>query len=73
MEEHIYFMKTTREIFFTSEGIDIPQQFLRRYVTTKIGKRYLYNWKYYPGWRKLILSYKKLRPFFEKYENKKIR
>lgn len=55
---------------FPAEGIILPRQFLRKCVATKIGKPHLFDWERHVGWRKLALAYRKLRPFFEKYESK---
>lgn len=61
-----------KKFIFPAENIKLPRQFLRRCVATKIGQPHLFNWKRYPGWRKLASAYKKLRPLFQEYENKKI-
>ena len=61
-----------KKFIFPAENINLPRQFLRRCVATKIGRPYLFDWEYHPGWRKLASAYKKLRPLFQVYENKKI-
>lgn len=68
---YLFYENNKEEKFvFPAEGIKLPRQFLRGCVATKIGKPHLSDWERYVGWRKLALAYKKLRPFFEKYESK---
>ncbi|MEM4326080.1 MAG: hypothetical protein QXU40_02160 [Candidatus Pacearchaeota archaeon] len=70
---YLFYENNNGEKFvFPAEGIKLPRQFLRRCVATKIGKPYLFDWEYHVGWRKLALAYRKLRPFFTRYESKEI-
>jgi len=59
------------KFIFSAENIKLPRQFLRRCVATKLGQPHLFDWERHPGWRKLASAYKKLRPLFQEYENKK--
>jgi diadenosine tetraphosphate (Ap4A) HIT family hydrolase len=60
------------KFIFPAKGIKLPRQFLRRCVASQIEQPHLFDWERYPGWRKLSSAYKKLRPIFQRYENKKI-
>ena len=60
------------KFIFPADNIKLPRQFLRRCAASRIGQPHLFDWEQRPGWRKLSSAYKKLRPIFQKYENKKI-
>ncbi len=70
---YLFYENNKEEKFiFPAENVKLPRQFLRRCVATKIGQPHLFDWERHPGWRKLASAYKKLRPLFQEYENKKI-
>jgi len=70
---YLFYENNREEKFiFPAENIKLPRQFLRRCVATKTGRPDLFDWEHRPGWRRLVAAYKKLRPLFQEYENKKI-
>lgn len=70
---YLFYENNERKKFiFPAENIKLPRQFLRRCVAANIDQTHLFDWEHYPGWRKLDSAYKKLRPLFQEYENKKI-
>lgn len=67
---YLFYENSQEEKFiFPAENINLPRQFLRRCVATKIGQPHLFDWERHAGWRKLASAYKRLRPLFQEYEN----